>query len=229
MNLLIHADPGARSGFVAAWLTNCLTDLAFDSGVDLAPKFVKVHRLDDVSLLVNHPGLKLRIRPGLDTIDLHSLLFLRKNVHTQLSDFTQNEYSLETFTKLSHFSQEIFQWDNELDYSLYDIVLDFSDTFDNQFMIDLYKQVVGIDPSDDMIDMLIKTNDLNNLVIDKNHACSILKLCVKQEQQLGLKEEHRFWSIVDIYNSIPVDRLYDTVLSSIVPKNYGHFKNETEY
>lgn len=22
MNLLIHADPGARSGFVAAWLTN---------------------------------------------------------------------------------------------------------------------------------------------------------------------------------------------------------------
>jgi hypothetical protein len=154
---------------------------------------------------------------------LHSLLFLRKNVYKQIPNFTRDEYSLETFTKLAHFSQEIFQWDSELDYSLYDIVLDFGDTFSHEYMIDLYKKVVGVDPTQDMIDLLIKTNKLNNIDIDKNHACSILKMTLIKEQQLGLKEEYRFWSIVDTYNSTPVDQLYDTVLESIAPMNYGIF------
>lgn len=223
ISLLIHADPGARSGFIAAWLTNRLTKLAFDSGIRLAPQFSKIHVLNDVEVLKNFVGTKIRVRPSIETIDLHSLLFLRKNVYTQIPEFTRDEYSLETFTKLAHFSQEIFDWDSELDYSLYDIVLNFSDTFNHDYMIDLYKKVVGIDPTQDMIDMLIKTNELNNIAIDKNHACSILKLTLMKEQQLGLKEEHRFWSIVDAYNSTPVDQLYDTVLKLIAPSNYGIF------
>lgn len=88
-------------------------------------------------------------------------------------------------------------------------------------MIDLYKKVVGADPTQYMITMLIETNNLNQIPIDQNHACSILKLCFTQEHKLGLKEEHRFWSIVDVYNSTPVDQLYDTVFQSIVPENYG--------
>jgi len=90
-------------------------------------------------------------------------------------------------------------------------------------MISLYKKVVGVNPTQSMIDMLIKTNELNIIPIDKNHACSIVKLCFMQEQHLVLKEEHRFWSIVDVYNTTPVDRLYDTVLQLIVPENYGIF------
>lgn len=221
MNLLIHADPGARSGFVAAWLTNCLTRLEFDNGKTLKPRYVKIHKLDNVSNLKNHTGVKIRVRPRIDTIDLHSLLFLRKNVYTQIPNFTRDEYSLDTFTKLAHFSQEIFEWDQELDYSHYDIVLDFADTFNIDYMAQMYKQIVGNMPTYHMIDMLIKTNKLNSIPIDKNHACSILKLCLTQEQKLGLKEEHRFWSIVDIYNSVPTDQLYDTVLQSIVPEKYG--------
>lgn len=221
MNLLIHADPGARSGFIAAWLTNRLTTLAFDSGVSIRPRYLKIHKLQDVNILKNFSGTKIRVRPSIESIDLHSLLFLRKNVYEQVPEFTRNEYSLETFTKLTHFSQEIFEWDSELDYSLYDIVLNFADTFDNQYMIDLYKQVNNIDPTEQMIDMLLATNDLNNISIDKNHACSILKLCLAKEKELGLKEQHRFWSIVDVYNSTPSDQLYNTVSESIVPDNYG--------
>lgn len=221
LSLLIHADPGARSGFLAAWLTNRLTKLAFDSGQVLKPPYHKIHKLDDASTIKRFSGLKIRIKPGTDTIDLLSLLFLRKNVYEQLPNFTRNEYSLETFTKVTHFSQELFRWDQELDYSLYDIVLDFADTFDNEYLINLYKQVVGTKPTHDMIDTLINTNNLNQIHIDKNHACSILKLCLTQEQKLGLKEIHRFWSIVDTYNSTPVDQLYDTVSQSIVPENYG--------
>jgi hypothetical protein len=221
MNLLIHADPGARSGFVAAWLTNRLSKLAFDSGASLRPPYIKIHKLENVNDIKNFAGTKIRVRPKIDSIDLHSLLFLRKNVYLQIPGFTRDEFSLETFTKLTHFSQEIFAWDQELDYSLYDIVMDFADTFDNNFMIALYKKVVGIDPTSDMIDMLVKTNELNCIPIDQNHACSILKLCLAQEQKLVLKEEHRFWSIVDVYNTTAIDQLYATVLKSIVPSNYG--------
>ena len=221
VNLLIHADPGARSGFVASWLTKKLTRLEFDSGAGLKPLYHKIHKLHNVNDIENFLGTKIRVRPSIDSIDLHSLLFLRKNVYTQLPDFTRDEYSLETFTKLTHFSQEIFEWDQKLDYTLYDIVLDFADTFNNDFMIALYKKICDKDPTSDMIDMLIKTNNLNRILIDQNHACSILKLCFTQEDKLGLKEEHRFWSIVDIYNSTPVDQLYDTVLRSIATKNYG--------
>ena len=220
-NLLIHADPGARSGFVAAWLTNRLSKLAFDSGAGLRPSYLKIHKLDNANDIKNFTGIKIRVRPAVDSIDLHSLLFLRKNVYEQIPNFTRDEYSLETFTKLTHFSQEIFGWDHELDYSLYDIVIDFADTFNNDFMIALYKKVVGTDPTSHMINMLIKTNELNCIPIDQNHACSILKLCFIREQQLGLKEEHRFWSIVDTYNATPVDQLYDTVSQLIVPGNYG--------
>lgn len=219
--LLIHADPGARSGFVAAWLTNCLTRLEFDSGASLRPSFCKIHKLDNANDIKNFTGTKIRVRPGVETIDLHSLLFLRKNIYEQIPEFTRDEYSLETFTKLTHFSQEIFEWDQELDYNLYDIVMDFADTFNNDFMIALYKNLTGTDPTSIMINMLIKTNELNRIPIDKNHVCSILKLCLAQEQKLGLNEEHRFWSIVDVYNTTQIDQMYDTVLKLIVPTNYG--------
>lgn len=221
MNLLIHADPGARSGFIAAWLTNHLSTLAFDSGLSLRAPFFKIHKLEDVNVLKDFKGIKIRVRPKIETIDLLSLLFLRKNVYKDFPTFTRNEYSLETFTKLTHFSQEILEWDRELDYCGYDIVLDFVDTFNNDYMIELYKNVVGTDPTNSMIDMLIKTNELNSIPIDQNHACSIVKLCLEQEQKLGLKEEHRFWSIVDVYNTTPVNQLYETVNKLIVSKNYG--------
>lgn len=226
VNLLIHADPGARSGFIAAWLTSRLTKLAFDSGASLGPRYVKIHNLEDPNILKNFSGTKIRVRPRIETIDIHSLLFLRKNVYVQIPDFTHNEYSLETFTKLTHFSKEILEWDSKLDYSLYDIVIDFADTFNQDFMIDLYKKIVGTMPSSHMINILDNTNNLNNITIDKNHACSIMKLCLLQEQKLELKEENRFWSIVDIYKTTSVDQLYNTVYNAIDPKNYGiYLKN----
>lgn len=222
-DLLIHADPGARSGFVAAWLTNRLSTLAFDSGASLRPPYFKIHKLNNETVIRNFSGTKIRVRPRIETIDLHSLLFLRKNVYTQIPNFTKDEYSLEAFTKLAHFSKEVFEWDQALDYNLYDIVLDFADTFDTDFMIELYKKVCSNKPSQDMITMLIETNKLNLIEIDNNHACSIVKLCLAREQALELKEEHRFWSIVDVYNTTPIDQLYDTVLRLIEPANYGIF------
>ena len=48
-----------------------------------------------------------------------------------------------------------------------------------------------------------------------------------KEKQLLLKESERFWSIVNIYNTTPVDKLYDTVLEKIKPENYGILLDDT--
>jgi hypothetical protein len=220
VNLLIHADPGARSGFLGAWLTSCLFKTGFDSSFENHPRFDNIHKLEDVNSIINYSGIKIRIRPSLETIDLHTFLFLHKHIYYMLPSFTRDEYSLEMFTKLSRFTHEIFKDDLELDYSLYDFVVDFADTFNENYLIDLYKKIVGKDPTEEMINCLIETNKLNKITIQKNHTCSIVKLCATQEQNLGLTEENRNWSIVDVYNTTPVDKLYDTILQYIVPDNY---------
>jgi hypothetical protein len=221
MDLLIHADPGARSGFVASWLTTDLKKVAFDVGKELRPHFFKIHKLNNNNQIKNFNGIKIRIRPQIEFIDLLSLLFLRKNVYSQIPNFTRDEYSLETFTKLAEFSKEIFRCNHELDHSLYDYTINFSDTFDTEFMINLYNKINNQNPVADLIDVLVKTNELNNINIAKNHACSILKCIMLKELELGLKEENRFWSIVDIYNTVPVVDLYNTVVNSIKVTNYG--------
>jgi len=221
MNLLIHADPGARSQFLYAWITDQLYRPAFDIGSDTKIKFHKIHRLDDPNYLKTFNGVKIRITPKKYSIDLHSLLFLRKNIHVQFPDFTKNEYCLETFTKLYEFSKEIFQWDSELDHTLYDHIIDFDDTFDNDFMLEFYHMINGRKATPAMIQSLTQTNRLNRLDIDKNHASSILKLVITQEDNLGLEEKHRFWSIVDVYQNTPVDGLHDEIQRLITPENYG--------
>lgn len=226
MNLLIHADPGARSNFVAAFLSNSMTKVSFDTGIELKPKFFKIHNLSSKQTLQRFNGYKIRIQPLLSTIDLHTLLFLRKNVYSLIPDFTKNEYSLDTFTKLTVFAQEIFQKDKDTDYTLYDSVISFADTFDREKMIELYSKVNKNMPSYQMMKIMQQTNDKNRIDIDKNHACSMVRLCLERESQLGLQEQHRFWSIVDVYNTVATDQLYDTVNALINPDNYGIYLNQ---
>jgi hypothetical protein len=221
MNLLIHADPGARSGLLAAWLTDTLTQVSFDVGDELKPKFFKIHKLNDVNDIKLFDGIKIRIRPSLAHIDLHTVLFLRKNVYTMIPRFTRNEYSIDTFAKLTRFVNEIFQWDSELDYEVYDYVINFEDTFDTEYLKDLYFKITGKPASQQAIDTLEKTNAKNQISLDKNHACSIMKLVLTQERNLNLKEKDRHWSIVEIYKNTLPDQLYDTVSRSIVPSNYN--------
>lgn len=223
LSLLIHADPGARSGFLAAWITQKLTRLTFDSGKELNPQFYKIHKLDNTQQIINFSGIKIRIRPTFKMIDLHCLLFLRKNLYNQLPNFTRDEFSLDTFTKLTYFVQELFENDTRLDYSVYDYIINFEDTFDTQCMINLFQQINNKAPTTAEIDMLIQTNQLNSIKIKKNHSTSILKLCLEKEEQLALKESERFWSIVDVYNTVDCELLYDVVSDKIKTENYGTF------
>jgi hypothetical protein len=40
---------------------------------------------------------------------------------------------------------------------------------------------------------------------------------------LSLKESERFWSIVDVYNTVDCELLYDVVSDKIKTENYGIF------
>jgi len=217
--ILIHADPGARSHFVAEWLQDNLAEAGFDVGATIGPKtFFKIHRLEDPAVIKQFSGTRIRIRSTYNRLGLQLLLFLRKNVHSLEPNFTKNEYSLETFSKVYIFAKEIFADDLLLDYSLYDHVITFADTLDIDKLVDLYRQVNHRMPSNKHINRAVELNRLNQLELDPNHACAIAAMISETESRLGLLEENRLWSIPVLYNTTPVEDLHRSILESITQK-----------
>ena len=219
-NLLVHGDPGARSRFIAAWLLGQLDHAGFDVGSTARPKFRCIHFLKNVEELKNFSGPKIRVRFTFDQLPLHLLLFLRKNVHTQIPNFTKNEFDLETFSKLYVFAKECWSQEQGLDYRLYNYVINFEDTFDIDKLIELYNQVNGHNPSKKFVEQAVQNNKLNQIDIDPNHAASIAALLLETETRLNLQERHRRWSITELYaNTSPTD-LYTTIQSTLCSQNY---------
>jgi hypothetical protein len=218
--LLIHADPGARSGFVSAWLQDQLAKAEFDVGASVSSRFTKIHTPNSINQIKNFSGTRIRIRPSFDKLNLQLLLFLRKNVYVQLPNFTKNEFSLETCSKLYIFAQERFEHDSTLDYSLYNHVLFFQDTFDLDKLIQLYNTVNHNKPSQIHIDHAVKNNSLNQILVDPNHACNIASMILQAESTLKLQEKNRLWSLPEVYKHTRTTDLYDTIKTLITPKNY---------
>ena len=219
-NLLIHADPGARSHFVASWLHNKLDNAGFDVGATANTPFVKIHYLENVGQLTTFLGPRIRIKPTFDKLALHLLLFLRKNVHVQLPDFTKDEFSLETFSKVYIFAKEALEHNSNLDYSLYNYVIKFEDTFDLEKLIELYQKINGVDPSQNNIDLAVRNNNINHFELNPNHACSIAAMILETESKLNLIEKNRHWSIPVLYKTTPIEELYQMVKSKITTENY---------
>ena len=221
MSLFICGDPGSRLGTVAAWLTDELAYGCFEPGMEFGSNFEKQHTDFGNILVEQNKFKKIRIRPDLKKLHTHLYLFLKKNVQTQILDFTKNEFDLETFAKCTVSAKDWLEHDAQIDYSQYNYILDFHDTFDITAMIDLYRSVNKRHPSNALITNLLETNRLNDVALDKNHACNITAMVMQREMELGIKEEHRFWSVVDIYNNVQQNELYDTIYSHINKENYG--------
>ena len=231
--MLIHADPGARSGLVASWLSKQLNGVYFDVGANIRTKFKKIHQLTDKTQLQRFDGFKIRIQSNLEYIDQHLVLFLRKNVWVLTPFFTKDEYSIEMYSSLMPFAQEILNQQalpsNDpagIDYSLYNETIDFIDTYNTASMITLYQKFNNCHPTDDEIFNLEATNKCNTVEINKNQVYSIVKLILTKEKTLGFKEEDRFWSIVDVYKFTPTSKLYETVDQLINTSNYGKDLNK---
>jgi hypothetical protein len=218
--LIIHADGGARSGFVAAWLHDNLTHAGFHVGDTAKTSFLKIHIPDNNETIKNLPGTKIRIKTTFDLLNLQLLLFLRKNVHTKYADFTRDEYSLESFSKVYVYAKQFLELEKQVDYSLYDHIILFDDTFNMDKLIDLYYQYNNRYPKDDHINLAMQHNTMNQISIDTNHACNIAAMILETESKLGLLEENRCWSLPVLYNTTKKENLYETIKSMIVLTNY---------
>ncbi len=206
---------------VAAWLQDHLVQAWFEPGLKIPINFVKAH-LDFNNILVSaHNGPKIRIRPTFSKLSTHFYLFLVKNVYTQIPGFSRDPFDLETMTKVTRAANTWFEHDSQCDNSMYDFVLDFSDTFNTTRMIDMYQTLNGKLPTSDQIKILLETNRLNDPLLDKNHACVVSAMILQREHDLGLVEQHRFWSVPEIYKKTDVTDLYNTIYAAIVPENYN--------
>lgn len=180
--LFICADCGARSGFVGAWLLGNLSQPSFDVGKELGVLFHKEHWDINNEKVKNFEGIKIRIKPDLKMLDTHMYLSLIKDVYGKIEDFKFSEYSIETFSKMYISGLEWFDHDSQIDESLYDKVINFSDTYDTNFMVDLYKWYKLSEPSQEQTDILIETNQINFKNLESNHACKIAALLLAKEK-----------------------------------------------
>jgi hypothetical protein len=221
--LLIHADPGARAHLLASWLKSELLEAYYDVGVNTASStmFTKIHTDWNNVDVQAFNGIKIRIKPSFDMLPIHLHLFLTKNVYVQIPDFPKDGFGFTTVDKLLEAIKSWWHHDQQVDVNLYDKVLNFNNTYNTDSMIELFFWYNGRYPTTQQIKMLEETNKLNCPVLNRNSACSIAAMIVKQEYTKNLKEINRYWSLQNIYKNNDTSQLYNIVYDSIVPKNYG--------
>ena len=221
--LMICADPGARAHFVGSWLLGQLRASYYDIGSNISCEFTKSHTDWGNETAKSFRGQKIRIRTSENqhALALHSYLFLTKNVYPQLPEFSRNGFDFVTTNKILETMKDWRWHESQIDYSCYDTIIDFQDTYCLDFMINLYAHHNNRYPDKIEIENFEKTNELNRIIIDPNHSCSIAALIYCKERGLGLKEIDRFWSLENIYHTSEVSCLYQTVNEVIKDCNYG--------
>lgn len=219
--LLITADPGARSGFLAAWLEKKLTEPWFDVGANTQTKFIKHHRDYGNCAVKSHKGARIRIRPDLKNLKLHLYLSFKKDVQVKIKNFNYSEYSFESYEKMFQSAKVWFDHDEQVDISLYDKVISFSDTYNTNLMIELYQWYNKKTPTPNQIEILKLTNQLSCIDIPDNHCCDIAAMVFSTEKKNGFNEIDRYWSAADEYLHPDTSTLYNRILNKITAENYG--------
>jgi hypothetical protein len=118
------------------------------------------------------------------------------------------------------FIKECLEQDAGLNYAYYDHVINFADTFDTDKLIDLYTKVNHCDPDSTQVDHMIKNNKLNLLTIEKNHACNIAAMIIAEEANLHVLEKNRLWSLPEMYGTVDINQLHDSIKNKIRSENY---------
>jgi len=218
--ILVHGDPGARSRFVSAWLLDQLDGAGFDVGDTAHPESKCLHTLNSIADLTRFDGPKIRVKFAFTELARHLCLFLRKNVHTQFPDFTRDEYSLETYSKVYGLAKECLEQEQQIDYSLYDGSITFAETFDLDQLIQLYVKINQRQPSDRLIAQAHQNNQINMIDVDPNSACSLAAMVLETETQMSVVEQQRLWSIVDTYKTTPVNNLHAAFKARLTREHY---------
>lgn len=207
---------------LAAWLQTNLPGRHFDVGVfpNGVANYTKIHELTDLDQLKKFKGIRIRIRQDRKKLATALYLFLVKNVYNMIPTFSRNQTDLETFTKVYSCQRQWFIDDGNLDYQLYDYVVDFSALYDQEFMIRLYQTINNQAPSDWLVRQLIENNYQNDPKLDAYHSCHIAAKVLNVEHALNLNEQDRNWSIVDLYSNFDLESRSTMLESFLTPKNY---------
>jgi hypothetical protein len=221
LRLLIAADPGARAHFIASWLHKELLPGFFDVGRNIPTQFMKHHTDWQNCEAKAFRGKKLRVKTSFNMLHLHLYLFLVKNVYPQIPDLDRNQYCFDVTNKMIESAKDWFYHDRQIDETLYDRVMQFSDTFDVDFMRDLFHWFNNEIPSDEYVKVLQDINQMNSIELSKNHSCYVASMILQKEHQLNLPEINRFWSLAHTYETVGQDDLYDTIVRMICQDNYG--------
>lgn len=221
-NLLIHHDPGTRGGMLAAWLQGNLRGSKFDVGeyFNNQINYHKIHDLEDVGLIQNFNGIRIRIKQDRVKLELSMYFYLVKNVYQLLPEFSKDQFDLDTWSKMFTSHSQWLKNDNALDYSLYNYVVNFSDLYNTNYMVDLYKEINQASPNDDLVNELVNNNKLNNPILEPYHSCTLAALVLNEEFNQGLHEQDRLWSIVDVYNTYPATERHRVLNNMLAPTNY---------
>lgn len=219
--LLILADPCARSDFLASWLTSNLNEAYYNVGFNVAVPFTKLHTDWGNVSVKKFNGSKIRIKSTYAMFSTHLYLFLTKNVYLQIPDFPNDGVGITTVEKLLEAGKNWWFHNMQVDYSCYDKIIKFNDTYNTDCMVELFCWYNNKLPSDQQISVLEETNRLNSPSVPNHHACSIAAMILEKEQTQGLKEIERYWSLEQIYATTDKENLYNTVCNAIIPKNYG--------
>ena len=226
MNLLVHGHPGSRLGFVAAVLTDKLLNNLFDVGGLVQQNFRKLHRFNP-QVLSSFSKTKICIHTTFAMLDRHFFLFFHKNVLT-----------IEKFQNLHVTNREIIEkmyyafnsdWLPDAAITVadcYDYHVDFEQTFDIEFMCNLYFQVNKKSPSSSLVDAMQTTNQVNSQPIALNHGCRIAAEIIKFEHQNNFTEHDRSWQLNEICTftdsgeCLDSDNLYNNVMSKLSVEFY---------
>lgn len=227
MNLLIHGHPGSRLGFVAAVLQNQLLNNLFDVGIHVPSKYVKLHSFDQ-KLVSSFSDIKIRIHTTLSMLDRHFILFFQKNVQKQ-----DNTYQTFSITDRRIIDKMYYAFNSKwlpdaaaTIPNLYDYNINFEQTFDIEFMCDLYFQVNKNLPSSALVEAMQTTNQANVQPIETNHGCRVAAEIIKFEQGNNLTEHDRSWQLnqvcafTDSGECLDPDNLYDNVMSKLSSEFY---------
>lgn len=161
--LYVLGESGSCTGFVGNWMIGNLTTAHYDVGKNLNGRFAKGHPS------YNHtwPDLSeysYKVAIITDTLKLDTLLYLFADKNTGMDMF-----NVSTIIKLRSIGTEYLSAAEKVNTEDFDDSILFSDTFNRNKMIELYCNYNNRMPSDIELLALDKTNELNDILLDKDH------------------------------------------------------------
>lgn len=232
MELLIHGVPGSRLNFVAAVINDRLLDNMFDVGLEtpVALGYHKIHRSNN-NLVAKFPGNRIYIEPAYENLDRHFFLFLVKNMFDLEPAFRTYHYTDRRILDKMYYSYREWMQDKHLTQkNLYNYIIQFEQTFDINFMCDLYRKINQKEPSRQLINAMHSTNQANSPELDQNHVAKVAAEIIKFESANNLTEASRQWqlnqcaSFDDDGVCHDPDNLYNNIVSHLTIENYQNQK-----